>query len=306
MPTLGAYTADLQDLLHDSGGNFFSTPNLTKYINAARSKICQEAQCLRAVTPSSSGVTTITPGAGGSGYTTATVTISPPTGNTYNSVQATATATIAAGAITGYTITNAGFGYSVAPTVTITGNGTGATATAAVNLVWHTVVAQETYAVANAAATITAAYPGIASIIGIQSIAVSWGSFKPVLGYRPFTLFQAYFRAINTGTTNTPSYWSSVGEGTTGTIYLYPIPSQIMAMEWDCYCLPIDLVDNTTVEAIPSPWTEAVIYYAAYRAYMAAQRQPDAQAMLAEYKRKLTEFRAAVSTAQIPEIYGDS
>lgn len=88
--------------------------------------------------------------AGGSGYTTATVTITAP--RTYaqpnmpfvNETTATATAVLSGGAVVGITITNPGAGYSDTysttfthgtnnpPTVTITGDGTGATATAVV------------------------------------------------------------------------------------------------------------------------------------------------------------------------------
>ncbi len=76
-----------------------------------------------------SWVSAISVGAGGSGYTTATVTLS---GGSVIGAQATATATIAGGVITGITVTYGG-SYTpngTAPTVTITGDGTGATATA--------------------------------------------------------------------------------------------------------------------------------------------------------------------------------
>ena len=79
-------------------------------------------------------VRTITITNGGTGYTTATVTISAPDVQPFGGVagtQATATATINAGVITAITITNAGTLYSSA-TVTITGDGSGATATATV------------------------------------------------------------------------------------------------------------------------------------------------------------------------------
>lgn len=74
------------------------------------------------------GVGSVTVGAGGTGYTTApTVAFgAPPAGG----VQATGTAIINAGAVTGVTITNPGEGYITAPTVTFSGGGgTGATAT---------------------------------------------------------------------------------------------------------------------------------------------------------------------------------
>ncbi len=78
------------------------------------------------------GVGSITLGAGGTGYTTApTVTLSAP--QQAGGVQATATATVSAGAVTGFTVTNPGSGYTSAPTVTIGGPGTGATGTATLN-----------------------------------------------------------------------------------------------------------------------------------------------------------------------------
>jgi len=85
------------------------------------------------------GVKTIAVTNGGSGYTTATVTISNPPGPTPGVLweTATATATISGGAITGITVTNPGAGYSLnygekdfhdTIRVTITGDGTGASA----------------------------------------------------------------------------------------------------------------------------------------------------------------------------------
>lgn len=65
--------------------------------------------------------------AGGTGYTAATVAF---TGG--GGTGATATATVADGAVTEVTVTVPGTSYTSAPTVTITGNGTGATATATI------------------------------------------------------------------------------------------------------------------------------------------------------------------------------
>lgn len=68
------------------------------------------------VVPATKGILTIAVGNGGSGYITApTVTISAPE----SGLTATATATIANGIITGFTITEAGTRYTSAPTVTI-------------------------------------------------------------------------------------------------------------------------------------------------------------------------------------------
>ena len=75
--------------------------------------------------------TTIT--AGGSGYSSATVTFSAaPAGG----VTATGTATLSGDAVASITITNPGNGYTSAPTITIGGDGTGATATATLATDW--------------------------------------------------------------------------------------------------------------------------------------------------------------------------
>lgn len=73
-------------------------------------------------------VASVNVSAGGTGYTTATVTFSaPPAGG----VTATGTAVInGSGVITGVTVVNAGSGYTTAPTVTIAGDGADAVATA--------------------------------------------------------------------------------------------------------------------------------------------------------------------------------
>lgn len=98
---------------------------------------------------SASGVDSIIVTNGGSGYTTATVTISSPyVGSTTAGTcwaTATATATISGGVITAITVNDPGCGYSVSggtsgsvtiptgATVTITGDGSSATATAVIN-----------------------------------------------------------------------------------------------------------------------------------------------------------------------------
>jgi len=77
---------------------------------------------------SGGGVSAITvSGEGNTGYTTATVNITPATGDL--GTGATATATIVDGVITGVVITNPGSGYKALPVVTIAGDGGAVTTT---------------------------------------------------------------------------------------------------------------------------------------------------------------------------------
>jgi len=104
----------------EAGSGYTSVPTVT----FAAPDISGGTQATGTATISGAGITAIPVADGGTGYTTATVTIAAPDQSGDN---ATATATIAAGVITGITIDVAGSGYTTAPTVTITGDGTGAT-----------------------------------------------------------------------------------------------------------------------------------------------------------------------------------
>ena len=76
-------------------------------------------------------------------------------------------------------------------------------------------------------------------------------------------------------------------------------------MELDCFCVPIDLVNDSTVEAIPYPFTEAVPYYAAYLCYEYSQRSDDADKMFAKYHAKMAAARMESNTTRIPNLYED-
>ena len=84
------------------------------------------------------GVGSGTVTAGGSGYSSATVTFADPTAITpaNGGITATGTATVSGGAVTAITITNPGYGYSSAPAVTIGGDGSSATATSTLQSEW--------------------------------------------------------------------------------------------------------------------------------------------------------------------------
>ena len=74
-------------------------------------------------------------------------------------------------------------------------------------------------------------------------------------------------------------------------------------MDWDCYCTPIVLVDDTTAEAIPYPWTDAVPYYAAYLAYLDAQRADDSDRMFKQYEMFMKRARNMSETPFVPDYY---
>jgi hypothetical protein len=305
MTVLSDELNDLRDYLHDANDLFSTATQKKRWINKARGRIAAEGQCIRVLPPSSGTVSSITATAVGAGYTTATVTISAPDAQGQGFVQATATANIVGGAVTSYTITNAGTGY-VNPVVTITGDGTGAVGTPVLSAFVQTVPNQEIYTFASVNTILAANNPGVKAVIGVQSFAVSWGSIRPVLQNWDWTSFQAYCRSYNYGAVNYATIAAQYGQGTTGSVYLFPVPATYASMQWDCWCVPIDLVDDTTTEAIPYPWTDAIPYLAGQFAYENAQRADDANRATARYKQFLRENRMYVTPAMAPNMYAEA
>lgn len=166
----------------------------------------------------------------------------------------------------------------------------------------NSVVGQEvyTYASFNTQVQVT---PGVNNILFVQTIAVNWGALKPTLDYMVWNDFQAYLRSYSVSLQGQPAIWSQYGQGVGGSAYLWPVPSSVAAMDWDCVCLPILLVDDTTVEAIPDPWTDAVPYYAAYLGLMNARRPEEAKNMFSVYKEYMSGSRVWAEPMMIPTYY---
>ena len=300
------YLQEVQQLLNDQSEQKFNKADLIRYINRARHKIAGATQCVRVLPPSSGSIYSVTPTAVGSGYTAPVATISGPDaiGLGVPTISAQVTANVVAGAITSYTVVVPGYGYVQQPTVTVTDpTGTGAAAAVLLTGFNVTTVGVEIYDFQTISALINNYYPGVQSIISVQTVALSWGSWKPVMRNMPWSMFQAYCRAWNVGPENYPTIWSQYGQGEQGTIFVYPIPSINAQMDWDCYCRPIDLVDDTSVEAVPHPYTEAVPFYAAYLAYLSQQNADMAELMWQNYKRNMVEARSFATPAMVPDFY---
>lgn len=302
---LASYLTTTRLFLHDATGQFYQTSDLITYINIARNQISAEGRCIRYLPPSTSGVSTVVVDTPGSGYTTATVSFTAPGWD--RQIMPTATANLSGGQVQSITVTNPGLGYvGVAPTVTITGNGTNATAHAVLTQANTTVAGQEVYNFSTINSLIASVAPnsGIQDVMGVFNISASWGTMKPTLQHTSWSDFQAYLRSYSVGLQNYPTVWSQYSQGQNGSVYLWPIPSQQLPMDWDCYCTPIPLVDDTTVEALPYPWTDVVPYYAAYLGYENAQRTKDADRMKDQFKEYMQRARSLSEPPFVPDFYG--
>ena len=114
--------------------------------------------------------------------------------------------------------------------------------------------------------------PGLKGIVEVKNVAISWGSFRPVMRWKPWQDMQAYCRAYNIGVYNYPLVWSDTGDGLRGKVWLWPPPSvtgvatQLASqgeMEWLVSAVPADLYTANDYEAIPEPYQYTVKYAAA-------------------------------------------
>jgi len=300
---LAAYESLTRFFLHDPSAQAYSTSSVDTAINAARRHVATQGECVR-VLLSGGVVTSLTLNSPGSGYSgTATVAFGGVGQQTF------ASAAITAGQVSQLTLTGPGWGWVAGPpavTITGSGGGTNAIVTAIVDNSASTVPNQElvAYATLNQLAVLT---PGVSKVIGINSVACQWGAgsvYKPTLQKRTWSWFQAHARVYSTSAINYPAYWAKYGQGSAGSFYLFPIPSQIMSMDIDAICLPINLVDDTTTEVIPETFQDAVAYYAAYLCYLNSSRAEDAKRMFEEFRRQLSTARKAMEgSAFVPDQY---
>ena len=309
---LSLYLQRLQRILGDQTVERFNPFDLVEYINEARTFTAIQGECVRVLCPSTAGVASVLVTAGGSGYTLPpTVTITSPNVGT----TATATTIIRAGAVIAVNLVNPGSGYTspTMPGISFAGGGgTGAAATVNLMPFAQTVAGQEVYPFSMFNPLIAGAGQGAAEIISINTVAVSWGSMKPMLRRMTWGDFQAYLRSYNVGVQGYSRVWAPYARGSGGSFYIWPIPSQASQMDLDCICTPADLImglnDNQQVEAIPSPWTKAVPYKAAELAVMG---EPDLRELADRYARHWEArmlFASATTGSQalVPDFYDPS
>lgn len=274
MSTLFDYQKQTQKFLHDTRQELLNPRDLVGYINRARREVAERTQCVRRLTPISGAVTSAKVLVGGTGYTAPVATISAPDfpsggGAFPNGAQAQATATQSGGIITAVNIAFGGSGY-FQPTVTISDpTGSGATVTLTVSGVNKLNPGQESY---NFSDIDVSSFPGIDSVYAIRSASVLYANWRYSVPYYSFSTYQARIRQFaSTQFQYVPCYSTQFGQGNAGSFFFYPIPSQVLQVEYDCQCEPQDLIDDQSVDTIPKPWSDVVPYFAAHLCYLELQ-----------------------------------
>lgn len=170
----------------------------------------------------------------------------------------------------------------------------------------NTVVGQRVYNFSDINVGVPAT-SGVQAPIHVRSITYNVGlaGGQRWIPGRPWEWFSLYNLSKQVPVPGVPTAWSQFGQGAAtapggtaggGSFYIDPPPDAIYTLNCDCVCFPIQLVDDSTIEAIPFLWTDAVPFFAAYLALMSAQnnaRTVDAERMFDNYTTFVERARKA-------------
>jgi len=276
MATLSSYITEVQRLLHDANSVFWSTSELTDYINDARERVARDTGCLR----------------------TLQITATPISSTGVPATVWTAGATVTAGQfifnnIFIYEVVTGGVLSTTAPPYPASG---------------YTFPPSTPFT----DGTATLQYSGPAEIIPYANIAtgttldilnvnVYWGNSRIPLRYLPWSNFNAQLRYWQ-NYVGRPVCFSVYGQNT---IYVGPVPDQAYVVEIDSTILPTALSLNTpnVNDQIQDPYTTPVAFYAAYKAKYKEQSYGEAEIYKQEYAKQIQAVLNSVYTRRIPDPY---
>lgn len=155
-----------------------------------------------------------------------------------------------------------------------------------------------------------AATTGVQGVLNVSSLSLSLGNGQKWMTPRTWPWFSLYNNNNVVPQTGQPTEWAQFGQGAAptgtgssngGTLYLDPTPDAAYSVICNTTCFPIALVDNTTVEAIPYLWTDAIPWFAASYALWSSQnnaRMADAE----RYFNTYTIFEERARKASNPSV----
>lgn len=144
--------------------------------------------------------------------------------------------------------------------------------------------------------------PATGSVLNVRQASWSTGFGQIPVHPRAWPWFKTYHLDQPAPISGPPIEFAQFGQGTSGTLWVTMLDSPY-TLNLDVVCLPIPLIDDTTPEAIPELWQDAVPFYAAWLGMQNVQRQADADMMMARYKELMNRARAFATPEQLPSLY---
>ena len=169
---------------------------------------------------------------------------------------------------------------------------------------FNTIVGQEQYGYGYANPYVQQWNSGAKGVLDVIQVAVSWsGAMRPALEWMPWDDFQAYLRSYQSLMQSYPAVWSTLGDGESGQVYLFPTPSVATEMEWLVACQVKPIYSDNDYDALPAPFDSAVKYYAAHLAYLRSQRPGQASLMNNTFLEHLGIDRASSDGGKVQSYY---
>ena len=155
------------------------------------------------------------------------------------------------------------------------------------------------------AITPVVALPGYGGVLNVRQILVALGAGQQWLQPRGFEWFTSFRLNNPAPVPGLPDEWSQFGQGAAGSLYFDPNPDQAYVLTMDTVAYPVALVDDTTPEAIPDFWTDAIPFLTMYLWLLSAQSpgNSDAAAMLQIYQGFMARARAGSTPDVMPNQY---
>lgn len=146
----------------------------------------------------------------------------------------------------------------------------------------------------------SSATTGVDGVYVVRQASVGTGDGFLPLYARSYPWWRQYHQNEVIPATGRPSVYSQYGQGSSGSLYFWPAPDTSYTINLDCLGVPIDLADDSTVEAIPFPFTECVPFIACYFTLQSPQRQADADLMMKRYNEYLKNARDISNPSVLP------
>ena len=135
--------------------------------------------------------------------------------------------------------------------------------------------------------------------VNVMEVDLYWGTERIVLDYNPWRKHNIMFRRWQT-------YQSRpIGFTRMGAQYFYlgPTPDQAYPIDIICSMRPPPLVNDSTVEPMPQPFTDLIQWWAAYKAKFREQSFAEAEMFKAEYLKNRTMVGSTFMNAVVPSAY---
>jgi hypothetical protein len=279
MATLSSYITDVQRLLHDANSVFWSTSELTDYINQARERVVRDTGCLRTIqstyTPISASGTVAVPWNAGTAVTAGQYVFS-----------GIFVYQVITGGVLPTTVPPYPYGNQAYPPSTTFYVG-------AIQLQYDSPCEVINFA----------ALPEGNQTLDILNLNLYWGNSRIPLRYLPWTNFNAQLRYWQ-NYVGRPVCFSVYGQSQ---IYIGPIPDQSYAIDLDTVMLPaaLTLTNPNATDPINDPYTVPVAYYAAYKAKFKEQSYGEAEIFKQQYDKQVNSVLNSVFTRRIPDAYSN-